>query len=149
MSKPSRTTLGLATAGLLAVAGVTVAPQLGSASPAKATTHTLKLAAHETATHNIQPNHFIGADTDKSPATGKVRGYDSITGHFNLKTHTVKIDAAVALKGGLITAHLVGSGKTLDGDITGGTGKYKNITGTIHTLDKGHKVTLITLKYTL
>jgi hypothetical protein len=143
-----RLTLGLAAAGL-AVTGLTLAPQLGSAAPAKATTHTLRLKAHETATHNIPPNHFIGADTDRSPATGKIRGYDSITGSFNFTTHKVKIDAAVALKGGLITAHLAGSGKILDGAITGGTGKYKTIQGKIHTVDKGHHVTIITLTYTL
>jgi hypothetical protein len=149
MSKPSRTSLGLATAGLLAITGVAVAPQLGSAAPAKAKTHTLKLNARQTANHNIPPNRFVSADTDRSPATGKVLGYDSITGSFNLTTHKVKIDAAVALKKGIITAHLVGSGdsNTLDGVITGGTGKYKGIKGTIHTT--GNKVTHITFTYTL
>ena len=122
----TRATLGLAAAGL-AVFGVAVAPQLGSAAPAKATTHTLKLNAHQTANHNFPPNKFAGAETDRSPATGAVRGYDVIRGSFNLTTQVVKIDAAVALKGGLITAHLVGASnsKALDGIITGGTGKYK------------------------
>lgn len=148
----SRTTLSLAAAGL-AVTGVAVVPQLGSAATAKATTHTLKLAAHETATHNIGQSHFVGADTDRNPSTNKVRGYDAITGHFNFTTHVVKIDAALALKGGLITAHLVGSGASnnLDGVITGGTGKYATIKGTIHTTSKSgsSKVTHITLTYTL
>jgi hypothetical protein len=152
MIMSSRATLGLAAAGLLAVTGVAVAPQLGSAAPARATTHTLKLAAHQTANHNIPPNKFVSADTDRNPTTGTVRGYDSITGSFNFTTKAVKIDAAVALKGGLITAHLVGSGNSniLDGVITGGTGKYQGITGTIHTFSKSNsKVTHITLTYTL
>jgi hypothetical protein len=147
----SRTTISLAAAGL-AVTGVAVVPQLGSAATAKATTHTLKLAAHQTASHNIGQTHFVGADTDRDPSTHAVRGYDSITGHFNFTTHVVKIDAAVALKGGLITAHLVGKGANndLNGVITGGTGKYSTIKGTIHTTQKnGSKVTHITLTYTL
>jgi hypothetical protein len=145
----TRATLGLAAAGL-AVFGVAAAPQLGSAAPAKATTHTLKLNAHQTANHNFPPNKFVGAETDRSPATGKVRGYDTITGSFNFTTHKVKIDASIALKGGLITAHLTGKGQTLDGVITGGTGKYQTIKGTIHAQSQRHsKVTHLTFTYTL
>jgi hypothetical protein len=143
-----RAALGVAAAAL-AVIGVAVAPQLGSAAPAPAATHTLRLAAHQTAGHNFRPNKFIEAETDRSPATGKVRGFDTIRGSFNLTTHRVKIDAALALKGGLITAHLSGKGRTFDGVITGGTGKYKTITGTIHAHSKSSKVTLITLTYQL
>jgi hypothetical protein len=149
MSRYTRTTLGLAAAGL-ALTGVAVAPQLGSAAPARATTHTLRLAAHQTANHNFPPNKFVEAETDRNPATGQVRGYDSIRGSFNLTTGAVKIDASVALKGGLITAHLTGKGQTFDGVITGGTGKYQTIKGTIHAQSKrGSKVTHITFTYTL
>jgi hypothetical protein len=149
MSRFTHATLGLAAAGL-AVTGIAVAPQLGSAAPAKATTHTLKLAAHSTANHNFPPNKFVGAETDRDPATGKVRGYDIIRGRFNLKTQVVKIDASVALKGGLITAHLSGKGETFDGKITGGTGRYQTIKGTVHAQSKaGSKVTHITFTYTL
>jgi hypothetical protein len=149
MSRFMRPALGLAAAGL-AVTGVAVAPQLGSAAPARATTHTLKLAAHQTANHNFPPNKFAGAETDRNPTTGKVRGYDTITGKFNFTTHVVTIDASVALKGGLITAHLTGKGQTFDGVITAGTGKYQTIKGTIHAQGKkGSKVTLITFTYTL
>jgi hypothetical protein len=149
MSRFRRAILGLAAAGL-AVTGLAVAPQLGSAAPAKATTHTLKLAAHQTANHNFRPNKFAGAETDRNPATGKVRGYDTITGKFNFTTHVVTIDAAVALKGGMITAHLTGKGQTFDGVITGGTGKYQTIKGKVHAQSKnGSKVTHITFTYTL
>jgi hypothetical protein len=149
MSRFMRPALGLAAAGL-AVTGVAVAPQMGSAAPAKATTHTLRLAAHQTANHNFPPNKFIGAETDRSPATGQVRGYDTITGKFNFTTHVVTIDACVALKGGLITAHLTGKGQTFDGVLTGGTGKYQSIKGTIHAQGKkGSNVTHLTFTYTL
>lgn len=148
----SRSTIGLTAAGL-ALTGVAVLPQLGSAASARATTHTLKLAAHQTGTHDIGRASFIGDDTDRSPVTGAIVGYDTITGHFNVKSGVVKIDAAVALKGGLITAHLTGHGNTntLDGTITGGTGTYAGITGTIHTTQKSgsSKVTHITLTYQL
>jgi hypothetical protein len=148
----SRSTIGLTVAGI-ALTGAAVVPQLGSAASARATTHTLRLTAHQTGTHNVGKASFVGDDTDRSPATGEIVGYDAITGHFNLKTGVVKIDAAVALKGGLITAHLIGHGTatSLDGTITGGTGKYAGITGTIHTTQKSSssKVTHITLTYTL
>jgi hypothetical protein len=147
MRRISRVSVGLAVAGL-AAAGVAVVPQLGSAAPAKATTHTLKLVATETASHSVGRTRFLGADTDRNPSTHKVVGYDSITGRFNAKTGVVKIDAAVALKGGIITAHLVGQGQTnaFDGKITGGTGSYRGIHGTIQTTGKGKK-TFITFKY--
>jgi hypothetical protein len=150
MNKSSRATLGLAAAGLLAVTGVAVAPQLGSAAPAAATTHTLKLAAHKTGNHNFPPNKFASAETDHNPATGAVVGYDTIRGSFNFTTRVVKIDAAVALKGGLITAHLTGRGQTFAGVITGGTGKFQTIKGTVQAQSKsGSKVTHITFTYTL
>jgi hypothetical protein len=144
MSTFTRACLGTTAVGL-ALTAVAAAPQLGSAAPA---THTLKLIAHQTASHSSGKNGFLGADTDRSAKTGEVVGYDSITGHFNLKTHLVKIDAAVALKGGLLTAHLSGSGDTnrFDGTITGGTGKYAGAQGTIHTHGKG-KRTVITFEY--
>jgi hypothetical protein len=149
MNRSTRAVLALAAAAL-AGTGIAVAPQLGSAAPARATTHTLKLAAHQTANHNFPPNKFVGAETDRNPATGKVRGYDTITGSFNFTTHVAKIDASVALKGGLITAHLTGKGQTFDGVITGGTGKYQTIKGTIHAQSKrGSKVTHLTFTYTL
>jgi hypothetical protein len=144
-----RAALGLAAAAL-AVTGVAIAPQLGSAAPARAATHTLKLAARQTANHNFPPNKFVGAETDRNPVTGKVRGYDTITGKFNFTTRMVTIDASVALKGGLITAHLTGKGQTFDGVITGGTGKYQTIKGTIHAQSKrGSKVTHLTFTYSL
>ncbi len=148
MSRFVRPALGLAAAGL-ALTGVAVAPQLGSAAPAKATTHTLRLVAHQTANHNFPPNKFAGAETDRNPATGEVRGYDVIRGSFNLTTQVVKIDASVALKGGAITAHLTGKGQTFDGVITGGTGKYQTIKGKVHAQQTSSKVTHITFTYTL
>ena len=149
MRRFTRAGIGLAAAGL-AMTGVVVAPQLGSAAPAKAATHTLRLAAHQTASHNFPPNKFTGAETDHKPSTGAVVGYDVIRGTFNVTTHVIKIDAAVALKGGIITAHLTGRGQTFDGVITGGTGKYRTIDGTIHAQSRrGSSVTHITFTYTL
>jgi hypothetical protein len=149
MTRFTRATIGLTAAGL-AIAGAAVAPKFSSAAPARATTHTLRLAAHQTANHNFPPNKFAGAETDRNPATGAVVGYDTIRGSFNFTTHVVTIDAAVALRGGLITAHLKGKGQTFDGVITGGTGKYQTIKGTIHAQSKsGSKVTHITFTYTL
>jgi hypothetical protein len=148
MKRFMRPVLALAAAGI-ALTGVALAPQ-GSAVPSMAATHTLRLVAHQTASHDFPPNKFTAAETDRSPATGKIRGYDTITGKFNFTTHLVTIDASVALKGGLITAHLTGKGQTFDGVITGGTGKYRTIKGSIHAESKPNsKDTLITFRYTL
>jgi hypothetical protein len=147
----SRTTLGLTVAGL-AVTGVAVVPQLGSAADAKVTAQTLELAAHQTANHSVGKTSFVAADIDRDPGTHAILGYDSVTGRFNRTTQVVKIDVALALKGGIITAHLVGRGpsSTLDGAITGGTGKYAEIKGRIHATSKdGSKVTHMTLTYKL
>ncbi|WP_151081424.1 hypothetical protein [Nocardioides cynanchi] len=148
----SRSTVALTAAGL-ALTGIAVAPQLGAAANARATTHTLKLTAHQSGTHSLGKTTFAGTDVDRNPTTGAIVGYDAIRGRFNVSTGVVKIDAAVALKGGMITAHLTGHGNstTLDGTITGGTGKYSGVTGTIHTTQKSgsSKVTHITLTYTL
>jgi hypothetical protein len=151
MTHCSRTTLGLVAAGL-ALVGVGLVPQLGSAATPKPATHTLKLAAHQTANHSVGKTSFIGADTDRDPRTHAIRGYDAVSGHFNATTAVVKIDVALALKRGTITAHLVGKGPATDlhGMITGGTGKYAGITGTIGTTSKeGSTVTHITLTYKL
>jgi hypothetical protein len=144
----SRTTIGLTAAGL-ALTGVAAVPLLGSSASAQGTTHTLKLVAHQSGTHNLGKTSFAGSDVDRSAKTGKIVGYDAITGKFDPSTGKVRIDASLAIKGGLITARLKGSGSSnaLDGVITGGTGKYAAIKGTIHTT--GNKVTHITLTYTL
>jgi hypothetical protein len=146
MNRLTRVGLAAAASGL-AVTGAALAPQLGSAASAGVAMHTLKLVAHQTGSHNTSKTTFVGSDADHSPKTHKIVGYDSITGKFNVKTGVVKIDAAVALKGGIITAALTGSGQSnkLDGVITGGTGKYAGIQGTIHT--HGDKTTFITFKY--
>jgi hypothetical protein len=144
----SRTTLALTAAGL-ALTGVAAAPLLGSTANAQGATQTLELTAHQSGSHSLGKTSFAGTDVDRNPTTGKIVGYDAITGHFNTSTGVVKVDASLALKGGMITARLKGSGASnaLDGVITGGTGKYAGITGTIQTT--GNKVTHITLTYTL
>jgi hypothetical protein len=148
MITTSRTTIALTAAGL-ALTGVATAPLLGSTANAQGATQTLELAAHQTGTHSLGKTSFAGTDVVRNPKTGKIVGYDAITGKFNTSTEVVKVDASLALKGGMITAQLKGSGSSnlLDGAITGGTGKYAGITGTIHTT--GNKVTHITLTYTL
>lgn len=144
----ARVTVGLVAVGMAAT-GVAVA-QTGSAAPAPATMHTMRLVAHQSATHNVRPNGFLGSDVDRSRRTHRIVGYDSITGHFNLKTHVVRIDVAAALKDGIITLHLKGMGQSnrLAGVITGGTGAYRGIQGTVHTHGPG-KTTYVRLDYTL
>jgi hypothetical protein len=149
MSRFTRVGISLAASGL-ALTGAAVAPQLTSTASAGVATQTLKLVAHSSGSHNVAPNGFLGSDVDRSPKSKKVVGYDSISGEFNAKSGTVKIDAAVALGGGIITAHLTGSGQSnkLSGVITGGSGDFKGIQGTIKTHGPNNgNITYITFKY--
>ncbi len=78
-------------------------------------------------------------------------GFDSITGHFYPKQNRVIIQAAFALKGGiiLVKAHLVGDGPKFTGKIVGGTGTYNGIDGTVSGREASHGRTFITFEYTL
>jgi hypothetical protein len=91
---------------------------------------------------------FISTSVDKSG--GKVVGYDVATGSFNAKTHKARITDALALAGGVITSTYVikSDPNDLHGKIIGGTGAYKDATGTIRVQainDKKSTVT-VTLK---
>jgi hypothetical protein len=122
-----RTWIAAATAGALGVAGIGTGVAVATSA---ATSHTLKFNSVQTSTKRFG-SHFINADTDK--VHGKQIGSDVVDAVFNSKTQTFKISFAGALKGGIIYGAGKGSASTdkFTGKVTGGTGKYKNVTGTI------------------
>jgi hypothetical protein len=131
-------------AGALVVAGVGGA-SMTSASGA-ATVHTLKFNSIEIASHGLGKTSFASADVDKRK--GKVIGYDSVTGKFNVHTHVANLSVALALKGGVINV----SGSSAEsgafvGKVTGGSGKYKGIKGTVTGDQVNNKTTAVVIKY--
>jgi hypothetical protein len=142
----------VATVAGSALAGAAVLP--GSAAP-EAVSHTRHYVLIQTGSHGI--GKFTFAGTDKVRKAGKVVGFDSVTGRFSRPQNRVVIQAAFALRGGLILAKLhnvaaTGPGGPLDftGRITGGTGTYHGITGTVdaHQPTDSSKKTFLTLTYT-
>jgi len=133
-----------------AAAGVTVASS-GSAAPQHAkAVHTIRLVAHSsTDGAGTGPRSFVGADTDRSPRTHKIVGFDAITGTFNQATGKATIIAAFALKGGTIEARFQGTATSFRGRILNGTGRYAGISGTATATSptQNSPITHVTLRY--
>ena len=136
---------------LMTLPAVTGAAVLQDSATAGTTTHTTKLILHQTAQHRLGKADFAGTDKALSAATHDVVGFDTITGHFNVKTKTAVIQAAFALKGGLILARvkIVDNTPDFKGRILSGTGAYSGITGTVSGRQEGHGTTLLTLHWSL
>ncbi|WP_460820605.1 hypothetical protein [Nocardioides ungokensis] len=68
-----------------------------------------------------------------SRETGKIVGFDAITGTFNRKTHDAFIQVALALKGGIVVGNVTlhEGVKRFHGPITQGSGAFSGISGTI------------------
>lgn len=117
-------------AGFLTLMGVAAAAPSGSAAADSALV-TLRVTAHSTGQHQTSKTTFIGSDTDRSPATHAIIGYDVVSGKFDPATGKVTLYVAAALKGGTIDMvfHSTSS-SSFRGKITGGSGKYATITGT-------------------
>jgi hypothetical protein len=146
----------LAATGLLA-AGLGGAAALDAASASRsqptttaaAKTHTWKFVAIQTGAHNFGRVTFGGTDKDRSK--GKFVGYDVISGKFNIRTHTVRIDFALSRQGGLMYGHVVGTeGGSYAGAVSGGTGRYKGARGTVtgHNAPQTDTKTYLTIKWT-
>lgn len=126
-----------------ALAAAVLVPALASAST---TSHTIKFTAVKLKQANVSKTAF--AESEKDVKNGKIIGFDVIRGSFNPTTHSASGNAAVALKGGDIYATLrFSNGPTTTGQVTGGTGKYKGITGTITGQSHAHGRTSVTITY--
>jgi hypothetical protein len=141
-----------ASAALITATTLSGAAVLSGPATAQGTVHTMKLVLHETGTHNVGRNSFVGTDKARSAETGKVVGFDTVSGSFNRKTHAAQLDVALALKGGLIVGHVSTSGSNprFKGTITSGTGVFEGITGTIRGRSPGDGTkTFVTLRWEL
>ena len=136
---------------LMTVPALTGAAVLQDSATAGTSTHTTKLILQQQSQHRLGKADFAGTDKALSAATHDVVGFDSITGHFNVKTKTAVIQAALALKGGLILARvqIVNNNPDFKGRILSGTGAYSGISGTVTGRDEGHGKTLLTLHWSL
>jgi hypothetical protein len=117
-------------AAFLATVGLGAAAAPSGSATASSPLHILRVTAHSTASHALGKFTFVGADTDRSPTSNKVIGYDVLSGRFHPKTGTATLRVAAALNGGTIDMIFNGTGTSLKGRILGGTGKYASITGT-------------------
>lgn len=143
MNKRLAAALAAGVAVPAAAAGVLV-PALASASAA-AGSHTLTFTAVKLKAANLSKTAF--AQTERDVKNGKTIGFDVIRGSFNPATNSASGNAAVALAGGDIYGTLkLSNGPTTTGRVTGGTGKYKGITGTITGTSSGNS-TKVTIKY--
>jgi hypothetical protein len=115
---------------LLAVGSVTVVGIGASVASAATKTHTLQFRSIQLTSHNLPHDRFINTDRDRSH--GKYFGNDVFEGTLNPKTLGVSTIDSFALKSGFIYArtHTVGENKA-EGKVTGGTGAYKGIKGTL------------------
>jgi hypothetical protein len=136
-------------AAVTAVSGATSYAMMGSASAAPKV-QVLRLISHSTAEHQTGKTTFAGAGTDRRLSDRKIIGYDVVSGRFHPQAGKATIDVAAALKGGIIYIHLTqdASSNSFTGTITGGTGKYKGIVGTVTGHSKGQSPnTFVTLRY--
>jgi hypothetical protein len=117
-------------AAFLATVGLGAAAAPSGSAAASSPLHILRVTAHSTASHAVGKFTFVGADTDRSPMSHKVIGYDVLSGRFHPKTGTATLRVAAALKGGTIDMIFNGTSTSFKGHILGGTGKYASITGT-------------------
>ena len=142
--------IGVASAATVAT-GLGVATTVdGASAAAKAPTakaHHLKFVAISTAGHGVGPRSFVGTDVNRHH--GKVVGYDTISGKFNVQTHRAFIRVALSRKGGLLFAHVtLGDHGPFTGKVTGGRGRFSGATGTIRGFDVPHSnKTFVRVRY--
>jgi hypothetical protein len=134
--------VGVVAAGSLAVTGIGVSVAASSAG-----THTLKVTSTEILSKNLPKNQFL--DTDKDTSNGKYVGSDVVIGVYDPKTQGVKARVAFALSGGIMYANFSVNAKTgaLTGKLTGGSGKFKDVSGTITGTPVSKKATAVTVIY--
>jgi hypothetical protein len=148
-STQKRAVAGVA-AGFLTLMGVAAAAPSGSAA-ADAALQTLRVTAHTTAQHSTGKTSFVSSDTDRSPRTGAIVGYDVISGKIDPSTGKITLYVAAALKGGTIDMIFKGTSGSFHGKITGGSGKYTTIVGTATAVSPSDTspITHVVLKYHL
>lgn len=104
----------------------------GASAQAHTDSHTLRLLDHSVANTQVSTNDFVSASSDSWD--GKVVGYTSLRGHYDPERNTIRLQAACALRGGIIYVNFPAQNadnKTDYGRVTGGTGRFAGAHGTI------------------
>jgi hypothetical protein len=112
-------------------------------------THTLKFTAVTTKQAGFTKNTGGQAEKDVNKK-GKIVGFDEIYYSYDTTTKTATGGVTLVTKGGFLYGTLIfGSGSTTKGTVTGGTGKFAGVTGTIlgKDLNKAGTKTAVTIKY--
>jgi hypothetical protein len=149
--------MSLAAAGVIGLLGTgafllpAVASTHGTDQPACAcNTHTLRFISVTKAELQFSSTNVAQQDTDVTKA-GKVIGFDDLNLTFNSQTGTGKGRFTFDTRGGFIYGwlRLTSSGAT--GRLTGGTGKFRGVTGTVvaTSLNNAGTRTAVTLTYHL
>jgi hypothetical protein len=139
-----------AVAALSLCGGLTYAA-LPSSSQAAPSTHVRHFVLTSIGTRNLGPTTFAGADRIRDRATGKVVGFDSISGRLDPRTHVATIWVGIALSGGMMhgIVHEKATSNHFHGRVTGGTGVFRHAHGTITGHGVGNtKRTIVTLRFT-
>jgi hypothetical protein len=139
--------IGAATTALLAGVGGAAANTVPAAgAPAVHVRHFIAVQiGHD---HQLGKFSFVSSDVERHQ--GRVIGTDSLTGRVFPKKGLVKINVAVAWKGGaLIVRGHATQNTPFVGKIVRGTGKYAGATGTVTTRDLQSGRTAVTASYTL
>jgi hypothetical protein len=129
-------------AGSLAVTGIGVGTSVAASSAP--TPHTITFKSKTVVSKSVGKNKSI--DADKNTAHGKFLGTDVVT--FTFKHNVAKGKVAAAFKGGFIYGKFNATQTgAISGKITGGTGKYKDVTGTITGQSAGKNTEKVTITY--
>lgn len=118
---------GFCTAALASTGGLL----FSTAASAQSTAHTLAFTAVKVNT--IEYSQTASAETDKDVSSGKLIGFDVLHSNVNPTSNVVTITGAVDVQGGLIYGTLTSTttSSVATGTVTGGTGAFKDATGTI------------------
>ena len=112
-------------------------------------THTLTFTAVTQKSASFSRTASGQADTDYSKA-GKIIGFDIIRIAFDPQTHKPSGGVTLEAEGGFLYGTLkLSQGPVIHGTVTGGTGTFKGVTGTItgRNLNKSGTRTAVTITY--
>ena len=145
--------VGVSAFGVTALTGSTVTSSIASENAAfesRPDTMHKRWVLHETDAANVGGG-YIANDVIRSRATGRIVGYDSGVAKRYPNQNRIVWQVAFAVDGGIIVARLnVNTNEEHHrGRILSGSGKYREIEGTMTSRRKADGDTLVTLHYRL
>ena len=138
-----------ALAGATALTGASVSSSAAPSTEAKAP-HVLKWKWHAIADHEIGGDTIVGTHAIRSQRSNNIIGYSSFTGGLLPAHNGLKVQAAAAVKDGVIVlrGQAPFSADALTGQVVSGTGKFKGINGTwrLHEAPNNPNVIFVTVR---